>query len=58
MNRGMSEEAVKRRRQTVETAETAEAAESVFAEEAAGLLSFDGIEVSRSARCPRESWRS
>lgn len=47
MNRGMSEEAVKRRRKTVESAATAEVAVSAFAEESAGLLSVDGIEVTQ-----------
>src|SRR5688572_15159672 len=49
MSRGMSEDAVKRRTKPAETAETteaAEAAESAF-EEAAGLLSVDGIEVTQ-----------
>jgi hypothetical protein len=51
MSRGMSEDAVKRRTKPAVTAETAEAeaAESAF-EEATGLLSVDGIEVTQAVQ--------
>lgn len=47
MSRGMSEDAVKRRRKPAETIEAIEAAAESASAEAAGLLSVDGIEVTQ-----------